>query len=181
MLRKENRTQESKPRNHIRKVHTGRVESSLLDTVKRTSSTGDCSFSVASPSSTCSAVLDLTGLSVDSISGNAMAMETSGKTQGLYRIKYELLEIFLAAVSSYMQRESRYWRNLLCLGWCYMVFTCMLLLSFTDVVILLHCLCFILMAYVSKQCQLYLLLRTYSLLEISLFLTYFLKQYCEKR
>lgn len=38
-------TQEIKPKTHIRKVHTGRVGSSVVGTVKRTCSIGDISSS----------------------------------------------------------------------------------------------------------------------------------------
>ncbi|PON59619.1 hypothetical protein PanWU01x14_158310, partial [Parasponia andersonii] len=48
VLRKERRTQEARTRAHIRKVHTGRVGSSWLDTVSRTSSIGETSSSVHS-------------------------------------------------------------------------------------------------------------------------------------
>ncbi|GLT62167.1 hypothetical protein SLA2020_348240 [Shorea laevis] len=40
-LRKERRAHESRPKAHIRKVHTGRVGSSVLDTVSQTYSTGE--------------------------------------------------------------------------------------------------------------------------------------------
>jgi hypothetical protein len=44
-LRKERRAHESRPKVHIRKVHTGRVGSSVLDTVSQTCSTRESSSS----------------------------------------------------------------------------------------------------------------------------------------
>lgn len=44
-LRKERRAHERRPRNHMRKVHTGSVGSSVFFTVNRTSSIGDSSSS----------------------------------------------------------------------------------------------------------------------------------------
>lgn len=46
-LRKERRTQERVPRNHIRKVSTGREGSSVVGTVSATSRIGEFSFSSA--------------------------------------------------------------------------------------------------------------------------------------
>lgn len=47
-LRKERSAQEKRPKNHIRKVHTGRVGSSVLVTVSLTSSMGEISSSLRS-------------------------------------------------------------------------------------------------------------------------------------
>ncbi|KAL5855131.1 hypothetical protein ACOSQ4_004933 [Xanthoceras sorbifolium] len=44
-LRNDSRAHETRPKNHIRNVHTGRVGSSVLVTVSRTSSTGESSSS----------------------------------------------------------------------------------------------------------------------------------------
>ncbi|PON73570.1 hypothetical protein PanWU01x14_057520, partial [Parasponia andersonii] len=53
-LRKESRAHESVPKNHIRKVNTGRVGSSVVGTVRATCSTGEFSSS----SSTTTTFLD---------------------------------------------------------------------------------------------------------------------------
>lgn len=45
VLRKERRTHDTTPKNHMRKVKTGRVGSSTFDTVRRTSSIGEMSSS----------------------------------------------------------------------------------------------------------------------------------------
>lgn len=44
-MRNDRRAHDIRPKNHIRKVHTGRVGSSLLVTVSRTCSMGDMSSS----------------------------------------------------------------------------------------------------------------------------------------
>lgn len=52
VLRKERRTQETSPNDHIRNVHTGRLGSSSFETVRRTSSIGETSsFSSTAPDS----------------------------------------------------------------------------------------------------------------------------------
>lgn len=58
-FRNERSEHESRPRNHIRKVQTGRVESSVFVTVSRTSSIGDTS---SSSTSTSPATADLTAV-----------------------------------------------------------------------------------------------------------------------
>lgn len=60
-LRKERRAHESRPKVHIRKVHTGRVGSSVLDTVSRTCSTGE---SLSSSTTSQAAVVLVSGCGV---------------------------------------------------------------------------------------------------------------------
>lgn len=62
-MRNERRAHERRPRNHILKVHTGRVGSSVLVTVRRTCSTGDTSSSSASEYRGLGVVLELGGSS----------------------------------------------------------------------------------------------------------------------
>lgn len=65
MLRNERRAQEARPSVHIRKVHTGRVGSSSFETVKRTSSTGETSFSSCFVAGSISRVLvDMTAMAL---------------------------------------------------------------------------------------------------------------------
>jgi hypothetical protein len=98
-LRKERRAHESKPKVHIRKVHTGWVGSSVLDTVSRTSSMGDSS------SSSTTSLMVVVVVSGFRVCFSRVAMGEGSKEDGLMGaliLVGELGYLFMACYKSWM-------------------------------------------------------------------------------